>query len=896
VTKGALKGGAMGFASSIFCENLCTAICTATANACHTGEPCAKATIAAAKVGAKIGAVIGAVDLSTTHIYGFCNITNGSIIAMGLTNLTISYDANNAFKLALQVPKSEYVASLVDDVYCDPGINNTETCKVLLDADQQMKDDYAADFTNNSGGIKLTIENQWNYHWDTIQNNIADKWNNDNNIQYGYEMYSFDSFAFKGRIIATSNRIWFKEGDNKRIFVENQSLKVDYYVDSVYVEYNGNLYETILPYMVDFHFNDSTEEANKGNEYRQFIADYYNNVALPDMKNYILQKEHEILKPIEEQRVNNDTKFEPLRAIHITLGLAETMKLYNVPKPDFVAGYNCYPSCDTSDLRNSSIPNPNDYNIDPNALNGIDFSNIPLYRTGYITEEEFLPQEPPNMTQANWTIYLAEVNILRVEEVTNILYDFNNTDVVVIVPETKPELTTLGNLSIRFTPNESINSGDIVTIDAVILNFGTTNSTNFEVKFYDGNPNDGGILIGSDTINVSALWVGIAQANWTASAGEHNIYVVVDPDDLVAEINESNNVANKTINVESSIKNYSMSDLYYRYETCNNPIYSADDGYVQVTLSQPFKFYDKEYSTIYIGTNGYITFDGGSYQYYNIPQMFMNTKMIAVDAGDLVSTIHICSINNRIVIRWQGRHYGYSDNVDVQAILYSNGNIKMNLNSVGIMNGGWPGYAITGVSKGDSKYYTLLTTNNNLSYGLSLPYGNYSSIDSSFEYETCNNPIYSADDGYVQVTLSQPFKFYDKEYSTIYIGTNGYITFDGGSYQYYNIPQMFMNTKMIAVDAGDLVSTIHICSINNRIVIRWQGRHYGYSDNVDVQAILYSNGNIKMNLNSVGIMNGGWPGYAITGVSKGDSKYYTSLTTNNNLSYVLFKPPDYSIK
>jgi len=51
-----------------------------------------------------------------------------------------------------------------------------------------------------------------------------------------------------------------------------------------------------------------------------------------------------------------------------------------------------------------------------------------------------------------------------------------------------------------------------------------------------------------------------------------------------------------------------------------------------------------------------------------------------------------------------------------------------------------------------------------------------------------------------------------------------------------------------------------------------------------------------MNLNSVGIMNGGWPGYAITGVSKGDSKYYTSLTTNNNLSYVLFKPPDYSIK
>jgi len=346
----------------------------------------------------------------------------------------------------------------------------------------------------------------------------------------------------------------------------------------------------------------------------------------------------------------------------------------------------------------------------------------------------------------------------------------------------------------------------------------------------------------------------------------------------------------------SPLKNYSSSVLYPGYEICNNPIYSADDGYVQVTLSQPFKFYDKEYSTIYIGTNGYITFDSGSWQYWNIPQMFMGTKMIAVDAGDLVSTIHICSTNNGIVIRWQGSHYGYNDNVDTQAVLYANGNIKINLNSIGVITSGWPGYAVTGVSRGDGKYYTSLTANNNVSYGLSLPYGNYSSVDSYPGYEICNNPIYSADDGYVQVTLSQPFKFYDKEYSTIYIGTNGYITFDSGSWQYWNIPQMFMGTKMIAVDAGDLVSTIHICSTNNGIVIRWQGSHYGYNDNVDTQAVLYANGNIKINLNSIGVITSGWPGYAVTGVSRGDGKYYTSLTANNNVSYVLFKPPNYSIK
>jgi len=492
----------------------------------------------------------GAIDLSAITPFGFGNTTNGTAICLMVTNMSVPYNASSVFKLALEVPKSEYVVSLVDDVYCASGIDHTETCKVLLDADQMTKDDYGADFANNSGGINSTIENKWNYHWDTIWNNTADKWKNDNRIQGGYSMYSFDSFAFKGRVITSSNGIWFKEGDNKRIWVENQSLKVDYYVDNVYVEYNGNLYETVQPYMVDFHFDNSAEEANYGNEYRQFIANYYNNVALPDMKNYILQKEQEILKSIEEQRVNNDPKFYQLRVIHVTLGLAEAMKLYNVPKPDFIAGYNCYPSCDTSDLRNSSIPNPNDYHIDPNTLNGIDFSNIPLYRTGYISEEEFLPQEPPNMTEANWTIYVREVNILgagnRINNTT--LYGFNETDVVVILPPTKPELT-LGDWSISFAPNGSINAGEQVTINATIFNFGTTNATNVMVKFYDGDPNSGGILIGSNTTNLGPLWFNDTTITWTASAGTHNIYVVIDPDNLVAEINESNNVANKTITI-----------------------------------------------------------------------------------------------------------------------------------------------------------------------------------------------------------------------------------------------------------------------------------------------------------------------------------------------------------
>ena len=361
--------------------------------------------------------------------------------------------------------------------------------------------------------------------------------------------------------------------------------------------------------------------------------------------------------------------------------------------------------------------------------------------------------------------------------------------------------------------------------------------------------------------------------------------------------NQDTAATNKEL-VYTVVRNYAWSDAGYEYEYCTGQvILSADDGYTQVTLSQPFPFYDANYSMIYVGSNGYITLDGGSWEYWDIENLFRNRKIVAVDAGDLVTTSYLCTYSDHITVRWVGRHYGYSDTVDVEAKLYNNGNIKINLKSIGVMNGGWPGYGVTGVSRGDNAYYTRLSTGNALTYALSAPFGEYSWIDSNYTYEDCTNQyIMYADDSYAQITLAQPFPFYDVNYSTIYVGSNGYITLDGGSWEYWDIENLFRNRKIVAVDAGDLVTTSYLCTYSDHITVRWVGRHYGYSDTVDVEAKLYNNGNIKINLKSIGVMNGGWPGYGVTGVSRGDNNRYVRATTGNTLSYILFPPPQNSIK
>ena len=93
-------------------------------------------------------------------------------------------------------------------------------------------------------------------------------------------------------------------------------------------------------------------------------------------------------------------------------------------------------------------------------------------------------------------------------------------------------------------PAAMVTAGSVVTFQATIQNNGESGTAGtFDVEFYDGDPNDGGVLLDTDAglgpLDADAE----LQANgaWAAVYGVHDIYVLVDSTDAVNESNEDNN-------------------------------------------------------------------------------------------------------------------------------------------------------------------------------------------------------------------------------------------------------------------------------------------------------------------------------------------------------------------
>jgi subtilase family serine protease/prenyltransferase beta subunit len=99
--------------------------------------------------------------------------------------------------------------------------------------------------------------------------------------------------------------------------------------------------------------------------------------------------------------------------------------------------------------------------------------------------------------------------------------------------------------------------GAEVTISAIVHSSGTRDIQNVPVAFYDGDPVQGGILIGG-TIIPTILASGDAQTqvqwNTLGRSGLHYVHVLVDPQNLAREVNESNNSALIALEVTAPAK------------------------------------------------------------------------------------------------------------------------------------------------------------------------------------------------------------------------------------------------------------------------------------------------------------------------------------------------------
>ncbi|HIE30282.1 TPA: T9SS type A sorting domain-containing protein, partial [Candidatus Poribacteria bacterium] len=123
--------------------------------------------------------------------------------------------------------------------------------------------------------------------------------------------------------------------------------------------------------------------------------------------------------------------------------------------------------------------------------------------------------------------------------------------------------TAFNSITIILKPDLSLTAEDI-SLDAefplagkpTIITANVHNENNSVVgvlvSFYDGDPEAGGILIGSDLIpTIDASATGIATVEWdtTDEAGEHILYIIADEQEKIDELDETNNVAQKSVEV-----------------------------------------------------------------------------------------------------------------------------------------------------------------------------------------------------------------------------------------------------------------------------------------------------------------------------------------------------------
>ncbi|MDH4028010.1 MAG: hypothetical protein OEU95_04185 [Nitrospirota bacterium] len=136
----------------------------------------------------------------------------------------------------------------------------------------------------------------------------------------------------------------------------------------------------------------------------------------------------------------------------------------------------------------------------------------------------------------------------------------NNTAFAVIDPAEgasvpEPDLT-VSSSDISITPSNVI-EGQPAVISAVVHNTGEADVINAKVSFYDGDPANSGMLIGSVAgLNIKTGSGAVAEMTWNTlgQSGINFIYAKADPQNQIEESNENNNTSLIQVEVMPPVK------------------------------------------------------------------------------------------------------------------------------------------------------------------------------------------------------------------------------------------------------------------------------------------------------------------------------------------------------
>jgi len=113
--------------------------------------------------------------------------------------------------------------------------------------------------------------------------------------------------------------------------------------------------------------------------------------------------------------------------------------------------------------------------------------------------------------------------------------------------------------------NTNPDLNEVINITANVSNLGGVDAINTLVEFWQGNPDEEGILIGSQTKNVTYEGHELYWVEWSIPEGYHTIYVIADPNNTIDELNETNNNATINISVLRNIIHKPLNGSVFNY-------------------------------------------------------------------------------------------------------------------------------------------------------------------------------------------------------------------------------------------------------------------------------------------------------------------------------------------
>jgi hypothetical protein len=154
----------------------------------------------------------------------------------------------------------------------------------------------------------------------------------------------------------------------------------------------------------------------------------------------------------------------------------------------------------------------------------------------------------------------------------------NNQAVGEIYVRTRPDLSVTA-----IDPSDpEPKTGELIQITIVEKNLGETETSLSTLALYDGNPDEGGVLIGEQ----SASLIGGSEASFTfdwqpLTTSWHRLYAKPDVADAVNEFDEENNLSWKDVYIGLA------GPIMLDSGTANDPVYSQESGFGHIDINLP---------------------------------------------------------------------------------------------------------------------------------------------------------------------------------------------------------------------------------------------------------------------------------------------------------------------